>query len=642
MKSREQQYTQTDTKNEDIKENTPKNLENKSEMNFVEKHKQLFDNFLGGSFEVEQSKEGTFYFDLKRNVVGVSDMFYKDKNFEWQDEATVFATLHELGHFEEKFQMLNEKKGEVTFKKYLDRIKKDRAFAVLDNCVADNRENKNVISKTNTNFKEIERKMYQEVAFKETDFTDKPRHVQLSYALIREGRLPDEKCNVAPEVRQALDRIFGVKTKLGNSMFELMTNPNMPMSKRLALQDVIIVPEMEKLKDKDLEDKKEKKDKSQQNGEKNDEQNENQNKEESDNSKESDPNEIFKDYYDELEKKLGEQMSPKNMEKMLDDYKKISKEEKTKNPKNDAIQKANEEYAKKLGVLPEDLKNYRDLARKINDLKNPKTGELLVDEMENLFRKIISKREKSTWLPKVPSEEGEYLIDPASAIAEVKRGNFEPKVWESVELKEKKSENFGEVEITLVCDCSGSMKGERQKEQLNATILLMETIKRFVDMIDEDRDNLTNDLKISSEIYSFGRYGKNFKPLKTMSDDFTEKERIEATKIVSKTDGPDNNEHEVFERIEENISDETKEKISGGELKKILIIFSDGIADDVNAVKSQIAKIRQDGVITIGVGITDDGRSALETYAPNARLAKNVSDICPILADLLKEHLKDI
>ena len=84
-------------------------------------------------------------------------MFYEKLGF--SKEKTIFATLHEIEHFLEKIQMLSEKDGEKNFEKYLKRIETSKAFGLMDNCVADIRENKTVVSKTNRGMKELEEKI---------------------------------------------------------------------------------------------------------------------------------------------------------------------------------------------------------------------------------------------------------------------------------------------------------------------------------------------------------------------------------------------------------------------------------------------------------------------------------------------------
>ena len=214
----------------------------------VEKHRDFFEHYAKGKIKIEPAPKSvpTFAFNLEQNTI------YKKLGL--SEEKTVFATLHEIEHFMEKLQILAEDGGEKSFDKYLKRIKASKAFSLMDNCVADIRENRAVINKTNQGMRELEEKTYKEDLFAETDFTAQSRHIQFSQALLRESRVPGEKCQVAPDVRIALDEVAKVK-----GLMDIMTNPEKPMSMRLKLQEKYIWPKVEALLEKDIEDKKKQK-----------------------------------------------------------------------------------------------------------------------------------------------------------------------------------------------------------------------------------------------------------------------------------------------------------------------------------------------------------------------------------------------
>ena len=62
----------------------------------------------------------------------------------------------------------------------------------------------------------------------------------------------------------------------------------------------------------------------------------------------------------------------------------------------------------------------------------------------------------------------------------------------------------------------------------------------------------------------------------------------------------------------------------------------------MDEVKKNLKILRSKGVVVIGVGITEAGKPALETYAPDARLAETAEKLSFVLTDLLKEHLRDL
>jgi hypothetical protein len=607
------------------KEPTPEQAASHQEaVEFVAQNRDLFEHYARGKLKIEPAPTGldTFAFDLEKDTIYVNSRFYK--NLGLSDQKTAFATLHEIEHFTEKVKLLGEKNGRRVFESYLGKIKGSKAYDLMDNCVADIRENKAVVARTNEGFAQLERSLYTEDLFKETDFTAAPKHIQLPQALLRESRVPDEPCQVAPEVRAKLDEIQAITAKDGTRLVDVITHPDTPMSVRLKLQDRFIWPAVQELMKKDVEDKKDKKPKQGKENEKG--------KPSPDES--GNPDEIFKEAYQEAAKKVPNAVP---IEKVEAEFKKWKESQKTS-----PLERADREYADKLGVKTEDLKRYRAIVESLKKVVDPETGESVIEELRNLIARIIAKRLKPTPAPRYPVEEGEELVDPSGLVSDVKAGNLEPKVWETTETKEHPGKKFGEVEITLICDRSSSMtQGSKLREQLKAAVLMMEVLKEFADQCEEEQINLTKPLEIRSEIYSFQSSSADAVPLKRMSRELGEKERIDVAGMLASAPGS-TTDFVPLETIEQGLPEDTRHKIAEGELKKIVIVFTDGGSDDASRVQAVLEKLRQAGVATIGVGMTEDGRPALETYAPDARLAIQAEDLTKALADLLKEHLTDI
>lgn len=587
----------------------------------VEKHRDFFEHYARGRVKIAPAPEGleTFAFNLEENTIYVNSMFYKRLGF--SEQKTVFATLHEIEHFMEKKQILREEGGVKKFESYLNKIKLSRAFGVMDNCVADIRENKTIVSRTNDVMGELEERMYKEDLFPNTDFSDQPKHLQFCQAILREARVPGEKCIVSDEVRTALDAVAKIPRLL-----DIMTNTATPMSLRLRLQDKYIWPKVEALLEQDMKDKKEEKKKK-----------EAKKKEDAEEADKTDPNKAFANEYDELDKKFAEAVPLEEIEKALKEWKESEKNKTT-------TDKADEEYAQKLGVEKEYLQKYRDIVTALEKVVNPETGESVTEELKSLFSRIISKRIKPQFAPRYPVTEGDELVDPAQLVADVKAGNLEPRVWEDTEIREKRGDKFGEIEITLVCDRSGSMKdgdGEKATEQRKSTVLVMEALKEFADICEEERMNVDHPLEVKSEIYTFSDSAEDRTPLKAMSGELGEAERINVLKKLYDLPGR-TTDFVCLGAIGEAMSDETKEKIKDGTLKKIVIVFTDGGSDKPPEVQARLKILRDAGVVAIGVGITVSGTPALTTYAPNALVVEDVARLPIVLGELLKEHLKDL
>ena len=606
-----------------------------------EKYQDFFEHYAKGKIKIEPAPKGleTFAFNLEKNTIYVNSMFYKKQGL--SEEKTVFAILHEIEHFMEKMNILSEDGGVRKFEKYLKNIKASKAFGVMDNCVADIRENRTVLSK-NTGMGDLEQEIYKKDLFPSNDFTTTPKHLQFCQAILREARLPEEICIVAPEVRTALDEV----TKIPK-LLNIMTNPGTPMSLRLRLQEKYIWPKVEALLEQDLKEQKEKnkegkkgegegESKNGENGENNQEDQEGQG------NSENDPNKIFAKDYEEMDKKFGEAVPMEDVEKALKEYKEGNSSQ--GKSKKSLQEKADQDYADKIGVEKQDLQNYRKIAGELERIVNPETDISVREELRSLFYRIVSKRSKPQMAPKYPMTEGDELVDPAKLIADVKAGNLQPRVWEDTEIKDKKGDKFGEVEITLVCDRSSSMNedgGKKAVEQRKSAVLVMEVLREFAEICEDEKSNTTEPLMISSEIYTFSSTDEDKIPLKNMSPELGEAERVNILKKLYDLPGS-TTDYVCLETIANNLDDKTKSKIKEGSLKKIVIIFTDGGSDNSNEVMSQLESLREDGVVAIGVGITESGQQVLTTYAPNARVVTDVSKLPIELGELLKNHLKDL
>lgn len=627
--------------------------EHKEAIEFVNRHRDLFEHYARGQVDFKPAPPGlnTFAYDLKEDTIYINSRFYQSQGL--SDEKTAFATLHEIEHFQEKLDLLKEKGGDRVFDRYLTRIQKSGAYKVMDNCVADIRENKTVVAKTSSTFADVEHTLYTEDLFPQTDFTDKPKHVQLSMALLREARVPGEECTVAPEVRAAIDEIKSVRNSGGTRLTDIIAHPETPMSVRLRLQDKFIWPKVEKLLEEDMSEEQKGEGDGGGDGQSDTGQGDGHGKEGKQptkgdekggkpgkrgkptkgTGKKGDPNEKFKGVYEEADKQMPHAVPVEEQKKALKEW---------KDGRGNPLDRADQEYANQLGVKKEELQQYRSIAEQLNKAINPETNQSVIDELRALIERIIANRKKERPAPQYPTEEGEFLVDPAELVSQVKAGNWEPKVWETQEIRMERGKRFGEVEITLVGDRSTSMnEGQKGPEQQKAAVLLMEALKEFADRLREEATNVEKPLAVRSEVYSFQSSVEDATPIKRMSEELTERDRITVAAKLGTSSGS-TTDFVPLEAIANSMSEETRRAIEGGELKKIVIVFTDGGSDDKARVSRALERLRAAGIVVVGVGITEAGSPALTTYAPGARLAETAERLPVVLGDVLKEHLADL
>ncbi len=398
-------------------------IDQESPIDIYESHKNLFERYAGSDIHVELAPPGldTFAFDLEKNTIYLSPRFYKDRFTSYQSaDFTVFAILHEIGHFREKLEMLEGVNGMQDFQKYLDRIKKDKAFSLTDNLIADISINREVIARTNTEYKKREQDLYTKDLFPIVDFTDVPRHIQFGQAILREHRVLGEPCLVDPEVRFEIDNLHHHEK---GDIVDIMTNPDITMSTRLKILDKFIMPIVERLKQKDIEDKKEQQKKQKQ--DKKNEDNDGDNKELGDGNSENDIGEsdtaddIFKEDYEKAEKgmmsskpaadKEGESDIDKAFEKAFKDYldkhPKAKSLDKQKTPA-EIKKELEEQEAKDLDVDVNDLRAYDNIKDRLESIVDTENNKSVIEQLSELFRRIISKRKKDRMVSKAPVAEG--------------------------------------------------------------------------------------------------------------------------------------------------------------------------------------------------------------------------------------------
>ena len=142
-----------------------------------------------------------------------------------------------------------------------------------------------------------------------------------------------------------------------------------------------------------------------------------------------------------------------------------------------------------------------------------------------------------------------------------------------------------------------------------------------------------------SEIYSFQNSAADTVPLKPLSDELTEKQKVDVTTALGSVQGS-TTDFRSLEAIAESLTQEQKEKLQRCELKKVIIVCTDGESDNVESVRAALERLRVFGIVVVGGGVTESGAAALTTYAPDARLAKRATDLPLVLGQLLGEHLR--
>ena len=658
---------------------------------FYSKHRLFFENYAGDSSisikshkELPQSQQGTFAIDLKNgNLYVAMDVFRKAG---YGDEASFFAFLHEYEHFREIRELMKyhdgKTDGKTIWKKHYNKISRSKGLAILDNCIDDIKMNRTVLERAPTLI-DTKNELYENFNFPDDDLRKQPLHLQFAFALLRRKMLPDRETIVDPRVQSVIEKIESMEFKNGEKMFDVMTSPETNMALRLKLQEAFIEPEFLKLMQKAKEEQEEKQQQQQQgnskekeqegsgdrqkkaeqeNLDKKDEKSENH---ESGDSQEGDSQEgdsqegdsqagksdsqnsiekpkseddFFGDAYEEYERKNPQATPIESIEEAVKEY---SDYEKSHTQDSISLEERQlKALAEREGVSTQDLKNYQRFWSQIENLTNPKTNEKVVDELRDIFQKIITKRQPPQQHLRTNLDEGSELDDYVSVVSGGITGKFPEKIWQDFERVEKPARMVGNFDVTLVCDRSGSMEGEKARQQRIAVGLFLEMLREF--SIDLENVHLSpeRDLNVQTEVWGFGGESE-VGIIKPLGKELSTKDRVYAYKTLGSTPGWETLDYRPLQEISNSITQDTIEKIQNGEYRKIVIVITDGISSNPADLQRAQESLIEKGVIVVVIGLGNDADDIVKNYKKGI-LCPSPHSLGAVTADLLAETLEQL
>lgn len=576
---------------------------------FAQEEKVLADIAGGSGFNFKRGNEWSI--NPETGDATFDPKFFTERGY--TPSQALFAAFHEIKcHLVEVADLLDTSAGSREYSRLKQRIKKQR-FRIWENCRTDVKGNL-AITEFAPALTDDAESVYREKLWPVTDFTDKPKHLQFMYAVLRRAMVPGEDVQVSPEVTEAINNLRNVQGRDGKTrdVIAMATDPHIDPLLALRLSNRYIEPVIDKLFEGDVEENKGKG-----KGEKGEK-----------GEGKGDPQDAFEDDYTEYDEIHPEPFDEKEMEKKIREAK----------SKQSTSQRQQSGYEEEHGVKPEDVANYYKEYQKI---------EPYIEPLREIFRRIIEQRQIPVRHLAALKEEG-VMIDPGlvtQTYLDVRAGVTNPKTmkdFEGILVDENIPTSF---EVTVVCDRTGSMQnGTKIPEQRRTGVLLLEALKEFSDVA-EEQGPLAPELTIKSEVRSFGDSPNHTEVLKPLSHTLSEKDRVGVFKALGTCDSDTNNEEVMFAELLRSIQREAAAdstylaRIKSGKLRKFVIMLTDGQVGNYDATRSQIQKIRDLGVVVAGVGITADGEDAVRTYAPDGQVAKEAGDLPKTLGDLLAQYL---
>ncbi len=531
--------------------------------------------------------------------------FFEEKGY--TPSQALFGAFHELKcHLVETAELLNTHGGQEANERLKDRIKSRQYLHIWENCRTDVKGNLAIARFAPALADEMET-VYREKLWPETDLSDKPKHLQLMYAVLRQSMVPNEQVKIDPKVSAAISKLRNVK---GKDVIALATDPTQDPLLALKLSEKYIEPALEELYQEDLKEKKDQQQQQKGQGKKG----------------QGNPEESFADDYEDYDKRHPEPMDEDEVEK------KIKETQQSQN--TSARQDAG--YEQEHGVSKKDVADYADEYKRV---------EQFIDPLRQVFRRIVEQRRIPKRHLSALKEEG-VMIDPglvAQTFMDVRAGMTSPKTMKDFEGHFIEENIPGKFSVRLVADQSGSMSGEKSVAQRRAAIVVMEALKEFSDLLDTERSWLAVDLDVKTELRSFG-VQEGTRLYKPLSGELTEKQRVQFFKGLLETSGG-TNDYDALADVEKDVKARVASdsayaaELQSGKRREIVVVLSDGDSGNVAEAQKRSQNLRNIGVKVVGLGMTSAATGILNTYAPDGRVCYDISDLPKTLEEMLSEYL---
>lgn len=481
--------------------------------------------------------------------------------------------------------------------------------------------------------------LYQVKLLPRVDYTKAPRHIQFIKGMLRERVVPGESVALSPDVRAALDKLKHYDSD-DTDLIELATDPTVIPRNRFLLVRDYIEPVFEALFQKDLEDRKKTKD------EKNRDDSEAVNEETMEGGSRSPAKgfiesalsgeeDHFSEEYDEAEETLPQGFSPDEAKDEIEKAIQRLKEE-GRSPQ----QIAKDQFKVEHGVTVEEAEDYAEEYRKI---------EYHVQPLRDIFGRIIATRKEIRRRLKERTDQG-VIIDPsmiAQAYIDIMGGVASSRTQLKIKKEEYDEHKLSEFEFTLVCDLSGSMNenwpGGKSYEQKLSAILIVEALDEFEKRLREERLEKSVDLRVRTEVRGFHVVDEE---LKSLSDSIDFAGRVRISRRLENCTGTHTADHTSLVKIAAGIDVEAEEKIKRGELRKVVILITDGGSDDVSLTKEAVNRLIEKGIIVgalqIGKASKNDSDKFREIWKRNGSPCRDVSQLVHVIENLLERFLEGL
>lgn len=290
------------------------------------------------------------------------------------------------------------------------------------------------------------------------------------------------------------------------------------------------------------------------------------------------------------------------------------------------------------------LEEAKKVLEKIRSLRERHRG--VLEESRRVWHEAVKKNltVQQIYSGPVPPDQGVDIDD--DHIVEIpiaKRTNDpQPLAFTVPEEQEKVERSFGGYELYIGADRSGSMNdidpvsGQRKKDaQRDAVFLFVDSVMQNV-LEMRRAGKLKHAMPVRICVATFGKSNEIALPL---TEQWGPAEQVKLYRTLDDCAGGSTPDHMALQMLQEEI--EKSPSLDDAKMHRAVLVFADGGSDDAQAVRDELERIRDKGVIAAGFGMTASGRAMEAVYAPDGRTIEQIDQLPDIgvryVVNLLKE-----
>ncbi|MGD0228903.1 MAG: vWA domain-containing protein [Syntrophorhabdales bacterium] len=482
--------------------------------------------------------------------------------------------------------------------------------------------------------------LYRYKLMPQADYTRRPRHLQFVDAILRERMLPDEEAEVIPEVRAELDRLKDIDGE-GTDLVGLVSEPSAKAADRFDLVKDYIEPVYERFFYEDVEERK------RQERKKGDVPDGDAAEFSIEGGKtgtgkagmeEVDPLEAegyFAQEYDKSEQRLPQAFSASEIKEA------IAREiERRKQEDKSPDEIARQQFRALHGVSVEEVEDYADRYAKVKDQILP---------LRAVFERVIATRKEVRRRLRERTDQG-VIIDPsliAQAYIDSRSGIVDSRTQLGIRGEERDENKPLDFEFTLICDVSGSMNenapGGKSYEQRLCAILITEALDEFEKSLHAQRRESLVDLRVFTEVRGFGAHDEELKAVSNVIDYRT---RVAVARRLEAYTGRRTEDYKPLAGIAARMDNTAIARTEGRDLKKTVVLITDGGSDEPALTKEAKARLDLLGVVVKAIQIGEPSAEDVEKFkyvwGDDGLPCKDVSRLTSTMEKLLEALLEDL